>query len=129
MKKLFDTIGLNAMAERELIGLALKYELTTGSQINWRQDKQSLFNMIVHSITSDDPELSTRAMALINDLPAEICRKIKEIIPATPEKQETNRKNQHIYRGVVFDGNYQHLTTRHSNPPKNEKVWRGIRSR
>lgn len=65
-----NALGVGCRAERELIGLALRYELVRGVRLNWRKDRGQTLKAVSESMNDRDGELRSRARRFWDSLTA-----------------------------------------------------------
>lgn len=119
-----NALGLAGNAERALMALALKYELTTGVRVKWRRDQNAIYDMVAEAIKSDSIALVDKAVELLEALPKEIRRQfvIRGIEPLSRKPKKVQK-----YRGVAIEstGPIDEPATVKTGAKTNTRVWRG----
>jgi len=73
-----NVFGLSGLAERTLLALSLKYELTAGTRVNWRKNPFEVVEMIQKALASRDIELLSKAHEFLDSLPNAVLDKLAE---------------------------------------------------
>ena len=95
-----NVLGLSGDAEQALLKLALRFELITGMQLNWRQNAEAVENILALSESHSDPELRQAAQRLRKSLSSpESDPLLKEVSEQKIISDNIQRKKR-CYRGV-----------------------------
>ena len=94
-----NVLGLSGDAEQALLKLALRFELITGMQLNWRQNAEAVENILALSESHSDPELRQAAQRLRKSLSS------PESDPLLKEVSEKWKADDSIAQSVDNDRN------------------------
>lgn len=75
--KPINALGLGRAAENILVGIALRYELLSGSRVDWRKDKEQCLHIIRDAKAMGDADLSSKVDSFWRVLTIEEHAKIK----------------------------------------------------
>lgn len=95
-----NVLGLSGDAEQALLKLALRFELITGMQLNWRQNAEAVENILALAESHSDQELKQAAQRLRKLLSNPESDSLTKNISEQETISENIQRKKRCYRGV-----------------------------
>lgn len=124
-------LTLSKAAEKALLDLTLKYELTTGIRVNWRKKPAEVLEMVKNALNSDVSTLAVKAWAFVEEAPSEL----KHHLPKERLIKEGPADRSMTYRGASMgsktavtrpDLNKKQTSTSDTSQPQKRRMYRGV---